>query len=104
MAQAYQLPFSISAQALVQARVRVGTNWSGLTWAVFYPPQDLTKLVVTEIMYNPPADGATNGDEFEFIELKNIGTNTLNLGTLSFTAGITFTFTNGTRLGPGQFF
>jgi hypothetical protein len=102
-AQAYQLPVSIPAQTMVQARIQVGTNWSGLTRAVFYPPQDLSKLVVTELMYNPPGIGATNGDEFEFLELKNVGTNTLNLGTLSFTAGISFTFTNGTRLAPGHF-
>ena len=27
-----------------QARIRSGTNWSGLTKAVFYPPQDLSTL------------------------------------------------------------
>jgi hypothetical protein len=103
-AQAFQLPFPITAQTFVQARIRIGTNWSGLTRAVFYPPQDLSKLAVTEIMFNPPDRGVTVGDEFEFLELKNTGTNTLQLGTLTFTAGLTFTFTNGTRLGPGQFF
>jgi hypothetical protein len=103
-AQAFQLPFPVTAQTLVQARIRNGTNWSGLTRAVFHPPQDLSKLAVTEIMFNPPALGVTVGDEFEFIELKNTGTNTLQLGTLTFSAGISFTFTNGTRLGPGEFF
>lgn len=103
-AQAFQLPFPITAQTLVQARIRNGTNWSGLTRAVFYPPQDLSKLAVTEIMFNPPGMGVTVGDEFEFLELKNTGTNTLQLGTLTFSAGINFTFTNGTRLESGQFF
>jgi hypothetical protein len=103
-AQAYQLPVAINAQTLVQARIKNGTNWSGLTAAVFRTPQDFSRLVVTEIMYNPPALGATAGDEFEFLELKNVGTNTLSLGGLTFTAGISFTFTNGTLLGPGQFF
>lgn len=55
-------------------------------------------------MYNPPMRGAVSGDEFEFIELKNIGVNTLNLGGLSFTAGIKFTFTNGTTLAPDAAF
>jgi len=103
-AQAYQLPFALNAQTLVQARVKNGTNWSGLTAAVFYTPQDFTKLAITEIMFNPPAFGAYAGEELEFLELKNIGTNTLNLGTLTFSAGINFTFTNGTLLAPGQFF
>lgn len=103
-AQAFQAPFTVAGQTMVQARVRQGTNWSGLTAAVFYPPQDLSRLVVTEIMFNPPVFGAVSGDEVEFIELKNAGSMPLNLGTLTFTAGITFPFTNGTRLLPGQFF
>src|SRR5262249_34320581 len=37
------------------------------------------------------------------LEFKNAGTNTLNLSGLTFTSGITFTFTNGTTLGPGAF-
>jgi hypothetical protein len=84
--------------------VRSGTNWSGLASAVFYLPQDLSALAVTEIMFDPPAFGALGGDELEFLELKNVGTNTLALGALAFTDGINFTFTNGTQLTPGQFF
>jgi hypothetical protein len=103
-AQAFQLPFALTAQTTVNARIRNGTNWSGLTRAVFYPPQDLTGLVVSEIMYNPAAFGLFTGNELEFIELKNIGTAPLNLGGLAFTAGINFTFTNGTQLPPGRFF
>lgn len=103
-AQAFQLPFALNAQSLVQARVKNGTNWSGLTAAVFYTPQDFSKLAITEIMYNPPASGPWSSDDLEFLELKNIGTSTLNLGTLTFSAGINFTFTNGTLLAPGQFF
>ncbi len=59
---------------------------------------------MTELMYHPPDIGSTNGDELELLELKNTGTNTLNLSGLTFSSGITFTFTNGTLLGPGQFF
>jgi len=103
-AQAFQLPFALTAQTTVSARIRNGTNWSGLTRAVFYPPQDLSKLVVTEIMYNPTTFGAFAGNDLEFVEFKNTGTAPLNLGTLTFTTGINFTFTNGTRLQPGQFF
>ena len=55
------------------------------------------------ILNNPLGVGATTGDEFEFLELKNAGTNTLDLSRAYFN-GINFTFTNGTRLAPGQFF
>src|SRR5256885_12227510 len=34
---------------------------------------------ITEIMYNPPDVGATPGDEFEFLEFKNAGTNVIDL-------------------------
>ena len=103
-AQSFQAPFPVTVQTLVQARIRNGTNWSGLGKVVLYPPQDLTKLVVTEIMYHPPPFGPYTADDMEFIELKNVGTQTVHLGSLVFTEGISFMFTNGTRLGPGQFF
>jgi hypothetical protein len=103
-AQAYAAVIPINAPTFVRARVYDAGIWSALVEAVFYPPQDLSKLALTEIMYNPPAIGATVGNNLEFLELKNTGTNTLNLSGLTFTSGITFTFTNGTVLGPGQFF
>lgn len=103
-AQSYSTTIPINAPTLMRARVFNSGNWSALTEAVFYPPQDLSKLALTEIMYNPPAIGATTGNNLEFLELKNTGTNTLNLSGLTFTSGITFTFTNGTTLAPGQFF
>lgn len=102
-AQAYSAPVVINTPTLVRARVLSAGSWSALTEAVFFPPQDLSRLALTEIMYNPPAVGLTNGDDFEFIELKNTGTNVLNLSGLTF-SGFTFTFTNGTLLAPGAFF
>ena len=103
-AQSYSLPVTLNTTTLVRARVKDGANWSALVETVFYTPQDFSKLIVTEIMYDPPAFGAVSGDEVEFLELKNTGVSTLDLGGLSFTAGIAFTFTNGTRLEPGRFF
>lgn len=103
-AQTYETPVLINTPTIVRARVLSGATWSPVTEAVFHPPQDLSKLTLTEIMYQPPNIGVTNSDEFEFLELKNYGTNTLNLSGLTFSTGITFTFTNGTLLAPGQFF
>jgi len=64
-------------------------------------------LRVTEIMYNPsPLSTITNDEQqFEYVELKNISTNTtLNLAGIRFTNGIYFNFTGSavTSLGPGQ--
>jgi hypothetical protein len=101
-AQAFSLPVPINTPTLVRARVLQGANWSALVEALFNPPQDLSRLALTEIMYHPPDAGSTNGDDFEFIELKNFGTNTLNLLGLAF-EGINFTWTNTPLLAPGEF-
>jgi hypothetical protein len=103
-ARAYTGPFPLHSPTVVKARVKNGANWSGLTTGSFNTPQDLTKLLVTEIMYRPPPYGAWAAEDLEFLELKNTGTNFLNLGGMTFNAGIEFTFTNNTQLGPGQFF
>jgi hypothetical protein len=47
----------------------------------------LEDLRISEIMYNP-----VQGDDYEFIELINAGSTTLDLTGVQFTAGITFTF------------
>lgn len=56
-------------------------------------------LRITEIMYHPaPAAGSPfTKDEFEYIELKNIGPVAIDLTGVHFTNGITFTFTSATR-------
>src|SRR5262249_4808572 len=97
-------PLSLTNAVFIRARVRDGTNWSALVEATFYVVQDFSHLAVTEIMYHPPNFGAINGDELEFLELKNNGTNALDLSGLHFTDGISFAFTNGTLLAPGAFF
>ncbi len=63
-------------------------------------------LRITEIMYHPPTSppgGAFDREEFEFIELKNIGPVAMNLTGVHFTNGIEFTFTsaNVTNLPAG---
>ncbi len=67
----------------------------------------LEDLRITEVMYNPPApsSGGTDNNEFEFIELKNTGDETLNLASVSFNNGVTFSFASGSvkTLGPGKF-
>ncbi|MCI0745816.1 MAG: lamin tail domain-containing protein [Verrucomicrobia subdivision 3 bacterium] len=97
-------PITINFTTRVRARVLNGTVWSAITDATFYTLQDFSKLLVSEIMYHPPDQNLIDGDEFEFIELKNTGSVTQDLSGLSFSEGISFTFTNGTRLLPGEFF
>jgi len=67
----------------------------------------LEDLRITEVMYNPPApsSGGIDNNEFEFIELKNIGDETLDLSGVFFDKGVTFSFAAGSvkTLGPGKF-
>jgi hypothetical protein len=102
-AQSYSGPIPITAPTIVRARVLTGTNWSAIIEHVFFPPQDFSKLLITELMYHPPGVGAIDSDEYEFVEVKNAGTNTLSLGGLRFN-GITYTFQPNTTLAPGQFY
>jgi len=103
-AQSYSAPIEINGPLYVRARVLSGTNWSAIVEGLLSPPQDLSKLQLTELMYNPPGTSLVDGDEFEFLEFKNTGTNTLNLSGLRFASGITFQFPIGTSLAPGRFF
>jgi hypothetical protein len=89
---------------LVDATGRLvnGTNYLGS------PSPAQRYLRITEIMYHPPAPPpglSTNVDEFEYLELRNISTDTtLDLTGVKFTRGIMFAFTGGgpvTSLAPG---
>ena len=68
------------------------------------------RLVISEIHYHPlppttPAELAVSADknDFEFIELKNIGLAPLDLTDVGFTRGIAFSFPTNTLLAPGEF-
>lgn len=85
---------SLSARGeTVELRNRAGDLLSSLTYTG-NPGAFLQNLRVTEIMYHPEGTA-----DCEFIELKNIGTNTLNLSGVEFAEGIYFSFTNFV-LGP----
>ncbi|MCD6304270.1 MAG: lamin tail domain-containing protein, partial [Planctomycetes bacterium] len=104
----YTGPITLDESTLVKSRVYDNGQWSALNEATYYI--DLAPSVrITELMYNPAeptqqeiAAGFTNNDDFEFVELTNIGTQTLPLGGLRFTDAIDFTFPN-VSLAPGQY-
>jgi hypothetical protein len=63
----------------------------------------LADLQITEINYNPAPDGTIDGDEFEFVELKNVGTAVIDLTGVAFTDGIEYAFEPGATIEPGAF-
>ncbi|MHC4694350.1 MAG: lamin tail domain-containing protein, partial [Planctomycetota bacterium] len=95
-------PVTLTKSTLVKARVLDGVNWSALNEAAFAIGPVVENLRVTEIMYHPRNTGNINDPNEEFIELKNIGTSTLNLNLVKFTEGIHFTFPD-MELDPDEF-
>jgi hypothetical protein len=72
-------------------------------------PASAATVVVSEIMYHPadptPAEvsaGFASADQFEYLELMNIGASTADLTGVRFTAGIEYDFVPTTLLPSGQ--
>ncbi len=94
------------------ARAFDAVVWSPLVKATYSTavPASAANLAITELHYNPlPLSGATtpplnDKENFEFIELRNIGNETIRLNGVRFVNGITFDFGTGTVpfLNPGQ--
>ncbi len=99
----YTEPDILTEPAMIKARILDGGTWSAVTEAMFHIPQPIEALKITEIMYDPPAFEELNGEAFEFLELKNTGTETLDLSAVSITDGVWFRFPEGTILGNGDF-
>jgi len=88
-------------------------QWSAMCPRKFYVGQNYTDLVINEIHYNPidsfffnasiGQNDTISGKEFEFIELKNKGTQPVYLSDISFTKGITITFDDSFVIQPGDF-
>jgi hypothetical protein len=109
----YSTAVTLAASKTVKARVLLGGEWSALTEAYFSVatvPATAANLVVSEFNYNPanpsPAEiaaGFGDANDFEYIELLNIGSSTVDLRGCRFTAGVTYTFNNGAilELAPG---
>ncbi|MCX8157985.1 MAG: lamin tail domain-containing protein [Verrucomicrobiae bacterium] len=105
-AAAYTAPIPLTGSVRVKARALVNNVWSALLEADFLTPE-LPSLRVTELMYHPApptaaeqAAGFTDADLFEYLELRNVGTQTVALAGVRFIEGISFQFEAGT-LAPG---
>ncbi|MCB1098537.1 MAG: lamin tail domain-containing protein [Verrucomicrobiae bacterium] len=98
----------------VKARSFNEGEWSALTEASFTVntvPASSSNVAIAEILYNPvgPTDaereaGITDGDQFEFIEIRNTGSQNVDLQGVRFTDGIAFDFSEGgiRSIAPGQ--
>jgi hypothetical protein len=85
-ALAYRGPFVLTETTHLKARLYAEDQWSALNEATFVVVAQEAGLRITEIMYNP-----LGGNDYEFVELKNVGQAEVELANLSF-EGIEFTF------------
>jgi hypothetical protein len=97
-AQRYIGPITLQDLTTIKARAFDGVEWSALNEAIF--SVGTPELAITEIHYHPSAPtaqeraaGFDNENDFEFVELVNAGTTTLDVTGLRFTDGIEFDFT-----------
>ncbi|MEX0642016.1 MAG: CotH kinase family protein [Pirellulales bacterium] len=101
--------FTLTDNTLVKARALLNGEWSAISQSFFLFGE--ASLAVSEINYHPApptaaeqAAGISDADDFEFIELVNIGTRNVNLVGVEFTGGIRFDFTQSPVqvLPPGE--
>jgi hypothetical protein len=90
-ASVYTGPVTLTKSTHVKARVLSGNTWSALNEAIFAVGPVVENLRITEIMYNPQNIDTPDDPNVEYIELKNIGAETISLNYVSFTNGVDIT-------------
>jgi hypothetical protein len=94
-------PAPLSGAEQFKARIRYSTgHWSAMNEATFAVGPVAENLRITELMYHPQDIGNPNDVNAEFVELKNVGIEAINLNLVRFTDGIDFTFPD-VNLAPG---
>jgi hypothetical protein len=88
----YAGPVSLAESTHVKSRALVNGTWSALSEAIFAVGPVGENLRISEIMYHPPDTGDPNDPNAEFVELTNVGNETINLSMVRFTNGIEYTF------------
>ena len=95
----YDGPISLDRSARVKARALTGGTWSALSEAVFAVGPVGESLRISEIMYHPADIDDPNS---EFIELTNVGLESIDLHLVRFTDGIDYAF-EPFELAPGGY-
>ena len=101
-----QNPFVI--EALDHQGSIVGSDSITITGTGLRVPASADNVVISQFHYHPSAvtaseinAGYQDRNDFEYFELMNIGSETIDLGNCRFDAGLTYTFAANTTLAPG---
>ncbi len=92
----YEGPLTLTESTCIKARLFRDGSWSALNEATFSVGPVAENLRISEIMYHPLDPNA------EYIELVNVGSETINLNLVSFSDGVDFVFPD-VELAPGAY-
>jgi hypothetical protein len=101
VANQYASPIKLTRSTVVKARTLAG-KWSAVNEMAFAVGPVAENLRISEIMYHPRDTGDANDPNTEYIELTNIGAESINLSLVRFAKGIEFTFPS-VDLAPGRY-
>jgi len=99
----YTGPLPITESCYIKARTFHNGEWSATNEQYFIIPENYYDLKITEIHYHPLDEEDVEDREFEFIEIKNTGSSTLNLRGIHFVEGIEYKFKEDFPLKPQRF-
>jgi hypothetical protein len=97
----YTGPITLNGTTHIRSRVFDDGVWSPLNEATFAVGALADDLRVTEIMFHPPEAPESHMDA-EFIELTNVGEQTINLARVRLTKGVDFNFPDMDLLPGGR--
>ncbi len=92
LAVRYASPIPLSKSVRVKSRALSGATWSALNEAIFAVGPVAQSLRISELLYHPAETGNPDDPNTEFLELTNIGNQSINLSLVRFTRGIEYTF------------
>jgi hypothetical protein len=98
----FNSPITLDRSLRVKTRAYAGTAWSALTEAVFAVGPVAESLRISEIMYHPASTGGPTDPNTEYVELTNVGGESINLNLVRFSNGVQFTFPSF-DLAPGGY-
>ena len=98
----YTGPLRLDHSVVVKALVAKPTSFSAISEVTFAVGPVAQTLRVSEVMYHPQETGDPNDPNAEYIELTNVGSQTINLSRVRFTDGVDFTFPD-MDLMPGHY-
>jgi len=100
----YTAAVSIDSTTQITARTEHQGSWSPKTGLKLWVLEGFENLKITEIHYHPLDEGDTldNDSDYEFIELKNVGSESLDISAFHFSRGISYTFPATSTIAPSQ--